>query len=148
MGVRLCGGWLEWFQLLAAASSSSNQPTDRPTTTKRRLYKSRQQGAVGISLGADWHEPAPAAGQREARRNAAAAARALEFTVGWFARPLFEVGRVFLLLGGGLMDRQGVGMYLAPLNPARPGQRSTTQPARSTTQPPPRVTTPQSCATG
>jgi len=47
---------------------------------------------VGLALNADWYEAAPAASAKEQQSNEAAAARAREFTVGWFARPVYEVG--------------------------------------------------------
>jgi hypothetical protein len=47
---------------------------------------------VGIALNANWYEARPSANAREAKANEAAAARMLDFTLGWFARPLTEVG--------------------------------------------------------
>jgi hypothetical protein len=64
------------------------------------MFKRRQRGRVGISLSGDWHEAKPAVDPEVQRRNAAAAERALEFTLGWFARPIYQVreGREEVLL--------------------------------------------------
>ncbi|KIZ04141.1 hypothetical protein MNEG_3820 [Monoraphidium neglectum] len=56
----------------------------------QRLFKRKQRGKVGIALNGDWYEPKPATDPEEARRNKLAAERAREFTVGWFARPLYQ----------------------------------------------------------
>lgn len=56
----------------------------------RKLFKRKQRGKVGMSLQGDWYEAKPAADPEEARRNVKAAERALEFTIGWFARPLYQ----------------------------------------------------------
>jgi hypothetical protein len=45
---------------------------------------------VGIALNGDWYEARPASDPEETRRNRLAARRALEFTLGWFARPLYQ----------------------------------------------------------
>lgn len=45
-----------------------------------------------MALNGDWYEAKPAAHPEEQRRNERAAERALEFTIGWFARPLYQVG--------------------------------------------------------
>eukprot|EP00877_Chromochloris_zofingiensis_P007969 jgi/Chrzof1/3425/Cz12g24240.t1 len=56
----------------------------------QKLFKRKQRGKVGMSLQGDWYEAKPAADPEEARRNVKAAERALEFTIGWFARPLYQ----------------------------------------------------------
>jgi hypothetical protein len=58
----------------------------------RRLFKRKQRGKIGLALNGDWYEAKPAAIMEEQRRNEKAAERALEFTVGWFARPVYQVG--------------------------------------------------------
>jgi hypothetical protein len=63
-----------------------------PSAPRRQLFKRKQRGKVGMALSGDWYEPKPAADPEEARRNQLAAERALEFTLGWFARPVYQVG--------------------------------------------------------
>ena len=43
-----------------------------------------------MALNGDWYEAKPATDLEEQARNERAAERALEFTVGWFARPLYQ----------------------------------------------------------
>lgn len=57
----------------------------------RRLFKRKQRGKIGLALNGDWYEAKPAADLGEQRRNEKAAERALEFTLGWFARPVYQV---------------------------------------------------------
>jgi len=56
----------------------------------QKLYKKKQRGKVGMALNGDWYEAKPSTDLTEARRNEKAAERALEFTLGWFARPLYQ----------------------------------------------------------
>jgi hypothetical protein len=56
------------------------------------VFKRKQRGKIGLALQGDWYEGKPAADIEEQRRNERAAERALEFTVGWFARPIYQVG--------------------------------------------------------
>lgn len=58
---------------------------------RRRLFKRKQRGKIGLALNGDWYEAKPAADLEEQRRNEKAAERALEFTLGWFARPVYQV---------------------------------------------------------
>lgn len=55
-----------------------------------KLFRRKQKGKIGVALGGDWYEAKPAPTIEERRRNRKAADRALEFTIGWFARPLFQ----------------------------------------------------------
>lgn len=57
----------------------------------RRVFKRKQRGKIGLALNGDWYEAKPAADLGEQRRNEKAAERALEFSIGWFARPLYQV---------------------------------------------------------
>jgi hypothetical protein len=61
------------------------------------VFKRKQRGKIGLALNGDWYEAKPAADLGEQRRNEKAAERALEFTVGWFARPVYQV-RTYLLV--------------------------------------------------
>jgi hypothetical protein len=61
--------------------------------TRRRAFKRKQRGKIGLALNGDWYEAKPAADLGEQRRNEKAAERALEFTIGWFARPVYQVGQ-------------------------------------------------------
>jgi hypothetical protein len=63
------------------------------------VFKRKQRGKIGLALNGDWYEAKPAADLGEQRRNEKAAERALEFTVGWFARPVYQVGCCFVLYG-------------------------------------------------
>jgi beta-glucosidase/6-phospho-beta-glucosidase/beta-galactosidase len=56
----------------------------------RRAFKRKQRGKIGLALNGDWYEAKPAADLGEQRRNEKAAERALEFTIGWFARPVYQ----------------------------------------------------------
>eukprot|EP00878_Enallax_costatus_P000354 GHUV01000438.1.p1 GENE.GHUV01000438.1~~GHUV01000438.1.p1 ORF type:complete len:909 (+),score=324.27 GHUV01000438.1:86-2812(+) len=56
----------------------------------QRLFKRKQRGKIGLALNGDWYEPKPAADLGEQRKNEKAAERALEFTLGWFARPVYQ----------------------------------------------------------
>jgi hypothetical protein len=56
------------------------------------VFKRKQRGKIGLALNGDWYEAKPAADLGEQRRNEKAAERALEFTLGWFARPVYQVG--------------------------------------------------------
>jgi hypothetical protein len=58
----------------------------------RNSFKRKQHGKIGLALNGDWYEAKPSADLGEQRRNEKAAERALEFTLGWFARPLYQVG--------------------------------------------------------
>jgi hypothetical protein len=60
---------------------------------------------VGISLNADWYEAKPSSDAAEAKRNVKAAERAMEFTLGWFARPLYQVGGAAAGFDRGLTSR-------------------------------------------
>ncbi|XP_051937935.1 lactase/phlorizin hydrolase [Hippocampus zosterae] len=51
-------------------------------------YRSRQGGEVGIALNSHWAEPSDPSGYRDVE----AAYRSLEFTLGWFAHPIFVDG--------------------------------------------------------
>uniref|UniRef100_A0A3Q2Y7S4 Lactase n=1 Tax=Hippocampus comes TaxID=109280 RepID=A0A3Q2Y7S4_HIPCM len=51
-------------------------------------YRSKQGGEVGIALNSDWAEPSDPSGYRDVE----AAYRSLEFTLGWFAHPIFVDG--------------------------------------------------------
>jgi hypothetical protein len=55
------------------------------------VFKRKQRGKIGLALNGDWYEAKPAADLGEQRRNEKAAERALEFTLGWFARPVYQV---------------------------------------------------------
>lgn len=59
--------------------------------TPRRAFKRKQRGKIGLALNGDWYEAKPAADLGEQRRNEKAAERALEFSIGWFARPVYQV---------------------------------------------------------
>lgn len=48
-------------------------------------YQSRQNGQIGISNNCDWREPAS-----DSEKDKAAAERALEFFLGWFADPIYK----------------------------------------------------------
>ena len=58
------------------------------------MFKRKQRGKIGLALNGDWYEAKPAADLGEQRRNEKAAERALEFSIGWFARPLYQVRRL------------------------------------------------------
>ena len=77
-------------QLNPQHTTTTKPATTKQTTNYSRMFRSRQRGKVGIALNGDWYEPKPATDPEEARRNAAAAERMLEFTVGWFARPIYH----------------------------------------------------------
>jgi beta-glucosidase len=51
----------------------------------REKYQHRQNGYIGIANNCDWREPASAS-----QRDHAAAQRALEFFLGWFADPIYK----------------------------------------------------------
>lgn len=51
----------------------------------RRKYQDTQTGRIGISNNCDWREPAS-----DSQRDKAAAERALEFFLGWFADPIYK----------------------------------------------------------
>eukprot|EP00803_Ostreobium_quekettii_P010866 evm.model.scf_3951EXC.1 EVM.evm.TU.scf_3951EXC.1 scf_3951EXC:4013-7173(-) len=55
----------------------------------REDFKARQGGVIGITLNCDWREPKPDDDQLLLANNCAAAERALEFHLGWFADPLY-----------------------------------------------------------
>lgn len=57
---------------------------------RRRAFKRKQRGKIGLALNGDWYEAKPAADLGEQRRNEKAAERALEFSIGWFARPVYQ----------------------------------------------------------
>eukprot|EP00775_Hariotina_reticulata_P002379 gene2379-2684_t len=61
----------------------------------QRLFKRKQRGKIGLALNGDWYEAKPAAILEEQRRNEKAAERALEFSLGWFARPVYQADRPF-----------------------------------------------------
>lgn len=50
----------------------------------RKKYKSKQNGLIGISNNCDWREPLT-----DSKDDRAAAQRALEFFLGWFADPIY-----------------------------------------------------------
>eukprot|EP00882_Tetradesmus_deserticola_P014549 GHRQ01015475.1.p1 GENE.GHRQ01015475.1~~GHRQ01015475.1.p1 ORF type:complete len:746 (+),score=307.36 GHRQ01015475.1:1312-3549(+) len=56
----------------------------------QRAFKRKQRGKLGLALNGDWYEAKPAADLGEQRCNEKAAERALEFSVGWFARPVYQ----------------------------------------------------------
>ncbi|KAF6260086.1 glycosyl hydrolase family 1-domain-containing protein [Scenedesmus sp. NREL 46B-D3] len=56
----------------------------------QRAFKRKQRGKIGLALNGDWYEAKPAADLGEQRCNEKAAERALEFSVGWFARPVYQ----------------------------------------------------------
>ncbi|XP_028928047.1 lactase-phlorizin hydrolase [Ornithorhynchus anatinus] len=51
-------------------------------------YRAQQKGLVSLSLSADWAEPR----SPDSHRDVAAADRALQFSLGWFAHPIFKNG--------------------------------------------------------
>lgn len=53
-------------------------------------FKASQGGEVGITLNCDWRVPKPSKDDNKYRRNCAAAERALEFFLGWFADPIYH----------------------------------------------------------
>lgn len=79
------------------------------STPCRRVFKRKQRGKIGLALNGDWYEPKPAADLGEQRKNEKAAERALEFTVGWFARPVYQVGDCIVWLA-----QLGVRIYRLP----------------------------------
>lgn len=83
-----------WFFVLP--SGSATDCTDMHTLAIafvcRRAFKRKQRGKIGLALNGDWYEAKPAADLGEQRRNEKAAERALEFSIGWFARPVYQVG--------------------------------------------------------
>lgn len=56
----------------------------------RDEFKSWQGGTIGIALNCDWREPLTDANQEKFKRNCGAAERALLFSLGWFADPLYS----------------------------------------------------------
>ena len=50
----------------------------------RREFQPTQRGAIGITNNSDWHEP-----HTDSEADRAAAQRALEFSLGWFADPIY-----------------------------------------------------------
>jgi beta-glucosidase len=65
-------------------------PLSRTLPNSRRAFKRKQRGKIGLALNGDWYEAKPAADLGEQRRNEKAAERALEFSIGWFARPVYQ----------------------------------------------------------
>jgi hypothetical protein len=103
LGAERGGAHTTAFTLCGSAAGFSSPALRRPRSRKlprhspsppaprSRLFRRKQRGQVGIALNADWYEAKPSSDAATARRNEAAAARAREFTLGWFARPVYTV---------------------------------------------------------
>uniref|UniRef100_A0A8C2ZB03 Cytosolic beta-glucosidase n=1 Tax=Cyclopterus lumpus TaxID=8103 RepID=A0A8C2ZB03_CYCLU len=76
-------------------------------------WRSRQKGLVGISLTADWGEPVDVTNQKDVE----AAERFIQFSLGWFASPLFhgDYPQVMKDYIGRKSGQQGLGASRLPV---------------------------------
>ncbi|XP_055010701.1 lactase-like a [Boleophthalmus pectinirostris] len=76
-------------------------------------WRSKQKGMVGISLTADWGEPVDSTNQRDIE----AADRYMQFSLGWFASPVFygDYPQVMKEYIGRKSGQQGLGLSRLPV---------------------------------
>ncbi|XP_078401463.1 klotho [Cetorhinus maximus] len=70
-------------------------------------FRKTQNGQISVSLHADWVDPA----DPFSRNDIEAAARTLEFDIGWFAEPIFGNGDYPFIMRDWQSQRQNVGWY-------------------------------------
>ncbi|KAL4159051.1 hypothetical protein PRNP1_004822 [Phytophthora ramorum] len=61
----------------------------RAVEVYRKEFQETQGGQIGITLSAEWKEPGPTDDPEQEKKNIAAAERAMAWSFGWFAEPVF-----------------------------------------------------------